>query len=63
MAETVIIDIEAQYRDRTSDGVKDTTSDIDRMRRKLGETESAAKKANASLEKIASTAASIARAS
>lgn len=61
MAETVIIDIEAQYRDRTSDGVKDTTSDIDRMRRKLGETESAAKKANASLEKIASTAASIAR--
>lgn len=61
MAETVVIDIEAQYRDKTSDGVKNTASDIDRMRRKLGETESAAKKANASLEKIASTAASIAR--
>lgn len=61
MAETVIIDIEAKYRDKTSAGVKDTTSDIDRMRRKLDETESAAKKANASLEKISSTAASIAR--
>lgn len=61
MAETVIIDIEAQYRDKTSEGVKDTVNDIDRMRRKLGETESAAKKANASLEKIVSTAASIAR--
>ena len=61
MAETVVIDIEAQYRDKTSDGVKNTASDIDRMRRKLGETESAAKKANASLEKIASTAAAIGR--
>ena len=56
-----MIDIEAQYRDKTSDGVKNTASDIDRMRRKLGETESAAKKANASLEKIASTAAAIGR--
>lgn len=61
MAETVIIDIEAQYRDRTSEGVKDTASDIDRIRRKLGETETAGKKANAALEKISATAASIAK--
>ena len=61
MAETVIIDIEAQYRDKTSSGVEKSADDMERLRRKMADTEEAGKKANASLEKIASTAASIAR--
>lgn len=60
-AETVVIDIEAQYRDKTSSGVEKSADDMERLRRKMQDTEEAGKKANASLEKIASTAASIAR--
>lgn len=61
MVETVVIDIEAQYRDRTSDGVRGSSDDMERLRRKMEDTESAGKKANAALEKIATTAASIAK--
>lgn len=61
MAQTVVIDIEAQYRDKTSAGVKSSTDDMERMRKKMEETESAGKKANAALEKIATTAAQIAK--
>ena len=61
MAQTVVIDIEAQYRDKTSEGVKGSADDMDRLRKKMEDTESAGKKANASLEKIASTAAQIAK--
>lgn len=61
MAETVIIDIEARYRDQTKAGTQSTVSDMDRLAKKMSETESAGKKANASLEKIAQTAANIAK--
>lgn len=61
MAETVIIDIEARYRDQTKAGTQSTASDMDRLAKKISETESAGKKANASLEKIAQTAANIAK--
>lgn len=61
MAETVIIDIEARYRDQTKAGTQSTVSDMDRLAKKIKETESAGKKANASLEKIAQTAANIAK--
>lgn len=61
MAETVIIDIEARYRDQTKAGTQATASDMDRLAKKMAETESAGKKANASLEKIAQTAANIAK--
>lgn len=61
MAETVIIDIEARYRDQTKAGTQSTASDMDRLAKKMKETENAGKKANASLEKIAQTAANIAK--
>ena len=61
MAQTVVIDIEAQYRDKTSEGVKSSADDMERLRRKMEDTESAGKKANAALEKIATTAATIAK--
>ena len=59
--ETVVIDIEAQYRDKTEAGVEKSADDMERLRKKMEATEDAGKKANASLEKIASTAAQIAK--
>lgn len=61
MAETVVIDIEARYRDQTSSGVRGTTEDVERLRRKLADTGSAGDKARASMEKIVSTAKTIAK--
>ena len=52
MAETVIIDIETRYRDKASKEVQDTAADIDRLRRKLTESETAARKTGDSLKGI-----------
>lgn len=61
MAQTVVIDIEAQYRDKTKSGVKSSADDMDRLRKKMEDTEAAGKKANASLEKIATTVAQLSK--
>ena len=52
MAETVIIDIETRYRDKASKEVQDTAAEIDRLRRKLTESETAARKTGDSLKGI-----------
>lgn len=55
MAQTVVIDIEAQYRDRTGDNVKKSVDEMERMRKKLGETEAAGEEAQTVLNKFPPT--------
>ena len=62
MAQTVIIDIEAQYRDKTSDGLKKSQEDlrkaqeeIERLRKKLADTETVGEKTKTTLSKVAPT--------
>lgn len=55
MAETVVIDIEAQYRDKTSNGVDSSLAEIERIKKKLEEAEAAAQKAGSTLGKMPPT--------
>lgn len=55
MAQTVVIDIEAQYRDKTSDGVDSSLAEIERMKKKLAEAEATAQKAGTTLGKMPPT--------
>lgn len=52
MAETVVIDIEAQYRDKTSEELEKSLEEIERLKKKLAETEAAGEKVNTTMDKF-----------